>query len=91
MTNKTIEVALFKTELVPLIPAVVEPGFNKPRHWIQISECVPVVFPMLEDSYVFKEEIKSIDNSIAEIKQEALERIENLNNKKQELLALPNN
>ena len=61
---------------------------EKDPKYTRISEYVEVEFPPLAKEEVLKNQIASIDKKIETVKQESIDLINQLNQKKQELLAL---
>ena len=58
------------------------------QNYTRISDYVEVEFPPLENEEVLKNQIATIDRKIETVKQESIDLINQLQQKKQELLAL---
>jgi hypothetical protein len=57
-------------------------------NYVRISEFVEVEFPEREKATVIPDEIKVLDNMADEIRAKATEGLNNINRRKEELLAL---
>lgn len=85
MKNITKEVAVYKTEYGSEIIW----GFKDPSaDWVRISKPTSVVFEHLPVEEQLSAEVRIINKKIEGIKEEALLKINKLETKRQELLAL---
>ena len=86
MKNVTQKLTLYKTGYGSEM--VWESKFPPPVDWVRISKPLTVIFELLSDVEVVQAEVLQINKEIEVIKDEALLKINKLETKRQELLAL---
>ena len=85
MKTITKRIALFKCDYIGETPCDSD---LIPDEYVQLTDWQNIEFTCLPPSIVISEEVKAIDAEIEDIKAKALSALEELQTKKQELLAI---
>ena len=82
-----LKTAIYKTDYSDAV-AIIGDWADKYSGYVRLTEFVDVDFPDLDTPTVLANEIAALEAEIEEVQKGAIEKISNLNAKKQELLAL---
>ena len=89
MRTRTKNVLLVKTQYTDEYATCINPHSDVfPQEWVPITEIVSITFKKLSDSEIITKEVKILDKTMETLRQESLYQLEQLQNKKDKLLAL---